>query len=188
MIVLRQYMKRNSRIMNIYSLFRNILSRIVLLFCMFVVVQLSGCYSFTGSSVPDHLKTLTIAPVGDNSGYGNPKYKDKLSTLLFEKFKNDNSLTLIDKNGNARLNVTILSINDATTVIKPGELEKERKITVNCDVEYYDAVKKKQIWKKNFSNFSVYDISNAQANRDVAVGVALDRITDDILMSVVSGW
>ena len=177
------------RKMNFYSLIRNILSRIVLLICMFVMVQMSGCYSFTGGSVPDHLKTLQIAPVGDNSGYGNPAFKDKLSQQLFQKFKNDNSFSLIDRNGNARLNVTINGITDQTTVINPGELESERKITVSCEVEYFDAVKKKQIWKKQFSNYGIYNVaSNAQQNRITAVETALDRISDDILIAVVSGW
>jgi len=173
--------------MNFNSLKCNAIYKIIFVICMVAMVQMFGCYSFTGSSIPEHLKTLSIAPVGDNSGYGNPKYKDKLSSLLFEKFKNDNSFSIVDRNGNARLNVTIISINDETTVISQGELEKERKITVKCDVEYYDAVKKKQIFKKPFENHSVYEISNAQANRDNAVNIALDRISDDILIGVVSG-
>jgi hypothetical protein len=147
-----------------------------------------GCYSFTGSSVPEHLKTMQIGPVGDNSGYGNPGYKDKLSQLLFEKFRNDNSFALVDRNGNAKLNASITSIRDETMTISPGELEKERKMTISCEVEYYDAVKKKQIWKKSFTNYSVYEISNAVANRQTAVEKAMDRLSDDILLAVVSGW
>ncbi len=151
-------------------------------------MQLAGCYSFTGSSVPEHLKTLQIAAVSDNSGYGNPKYKDKLSMLLFDKFKNDNSFALVERRGNARLNVVIASIRDEATVISPGELEKERKMTLSCSVEYYDAVKKKSIWKKSFSNYGVYEISNAVAGREEAVSSALEKISDDILLAVVSGW
>ena len=174
--------------MNFYSLIRNILSKILFIICIVVAVQMAGCYSFTGSSVPDHLKTLQIGAVGDNSGYGNPAYKEKLSILLFEKFKNDNSFAMVDRNGNAKLNVAIASIRDETSIISPGELEKERKMTIMCDVEYYDAVKKKQIWKKSFSNYSVYDISNAVANRQTAVESALEKLSDDILLAVVSGW
>jgi hypothetical protein len=185
----RANMNKRHGIMNLYSLFRNVLSKIVLLICIVVMVQLSGCYSFTGGSVPDHLKTLQIAPVGDNSGYGNPAFKDKLSQQLFQKFKNDNSFSLLDRNGNARLNVSINGITDQTTVINPGELESERKITVSCEVEYFDAVKKKQIWKKQFSNYGIYNVtSNAQLNRNTAVETALERISDDILIAVVSGW
>ncbi len=174
-------MKNNSSI-------NNILSKFLFIFYMPLLMQLAGCYSFTGSSVPEHLKTLQIAAVSDNSGYGNPAYKDKLSLLLFDKFRNDNSFQLVERNGNARLKVVIARIRDETAVVSPGELEKERKMTITCDVEYYDAVKKKQIWKKTFSNYGIYDIKNPVEGRNTAVLTALSKISDDILLAVVSGW
>ena len=170
------------------SLNNNILSKILFITYIAIAMQLSGCYSFTGSSVPEHLKTLQIGAVGDNSGYGNPAYKDELSRMLFDKFKNDNSFKLVERNGDARLKVVIASINDEATVISTGDLEKERKMTISCDVEYYDAVKKKIIWQKSFSNYAVYDINNPVAGRNAAVKSALSKISDDILLAVVSGW
>jgi curli biogenesis system outer membrane secretion channel CsgG len=131
---------------------------------------------------------MQIAAVGDKSGYGNPTYKDVLSLLLVNKFKNDNSFVLVDRNGDARLKTEISSIRDETSVINPGELEKERKMTITCEVEYYDAVKKKRIWKKSFSNYGIYDINNVVEGRKTAVKTALDKISDDILLAVVSGW
>jgi len=162
------------------SSFNNILSKFLFIFCIALLIQLAGCYSFTGSSVPEHLKTLQIAAVSDNSGYGNPAYKDKLSLLLFDKFRNDNSFQLVERNGNARLKVVIASIRDETAVVSPGELEKERKMTISCNVEYYDAVKKKMIWKKSFSNYGIYNINNPVEGRNTAVLTALDKISDDI--------
>jgi curli biogenesis system outer membrane secretion channel CsgG len=151
-------------------------------------MQLSGCYSFTGGSVPEHLKTMQIVAVGDKSGYGNPTYKDMLSLLLVNKFKNDNSFILVDRNGNARLKTEIASIRDEISVVNPGELEKERKMTITCEVKYYDAVKKKLIWKKSFTNYGIYDINNVVEGRKAAVKTALNKISDDILLAVVSGW
>jgi len=61
-------------------------------------------------------------------------------------------------------------------------------MTISCSVEYFDAVKKKMIWQKSFSNYAVYEISNAVAGRDLVVENALEKISDDILLAVVSGW
>ncbi|MFC2130060.1 LPS assembly lipoprotein LptE [Bacteroidota bacterium] len=149
---------------------------------------MSGCYSFTGGSIPEHLKTLYISSVSDNSGYGNPVYRESLFQKLVSKFQKDNSLKLVDRGGDARLSVSIKSIRDEIQTVRPGELERERKITVTCDVEYYDAVKKKSIWKRNFSNFEIYDLENAMLERDRAINEALEQTTDDILLAVVSGW
>ena len=163
-----------------------------ILFLLIFIEILPGCYSFTGGASPEWLKTIYIATVTDNSGYGDPKYRDYLTTQLVNKFKNDNTFNLVDKNGNARLDAIITNIIEAPLTIRPGagqELESERKITVNIDAEYYDAVKKKQIWKRTFSSFGTFDISkNPQTGREKALKTALDQTADDMLLAVVSGW
>jgi len=49
-------------------------------------------------------------------------------------------------------------------------------------------VKRKQVWKRSFSNFQVYLISQGQQAREEAVIAALQQIGEDILLAVVSGW
>jgi len=158
------------------------------LICILCLSVLNGCYSFTGGSIPEHLKTINISSVSDNSGYGNPAYREVLFQKLVSKFQKDNTLKLVDRAGDARLSVSIKSIRDEMQTVKPGELESERKISVSCEAEYYDAVKKKVIWKRSFSNYEVYDLANAMTERDRAISKAIDQTTDDILLAVVSGW
>lgn len=163
----------------------------IISFILIPVILLTGCYSFTGGSVPPHLKTIYIAAVKDNSGYGNPIYKQSLTQLLIDRFRNDNSLKVVGVGGDARLEVSIASINDqpqTITTSSSGTLENERKITVNCSVKYYDAVEKKEIWNKRVSNYNIYDLSNAQQARNDAVGEVLNQLSDDIVLAVVSGW
>ncbi|MFA6572438.1 MAG: LPS assembly lipoprotein LptE [Bacteroidota bacterium] len=174
--------------MKIISFFRNTVINNHLLICIIVLVQMYGCYSFTGGSIPEHLKTLYLSSVNDNSGYGDPRYRENLYQLLIDKFKNDNSFNLVQQSADARLNVQISSIRDETLTVRPGELETERKATVSCEVEYYDAVKKIQIFKKSFSAYNVYSLANSQTERNLAITKALDQISDDIMLAVVSGW
>lgn len=157
--------------------------------CLFTGgILLKSCYSFTGGSVPEHLKTLSIPTVNDQSGFGNPEYKMILTQSLIDNFKRDNSFELVESGGDARLIVAINSIMEQTVAVSPGELETERRIVVSCTAEYYDFVNKKSIWKKNFSNYGVFDVKNAIAGRNQAIEGALRQIADDILLAVVSGW
>jgi hypothetical protein len=169
------------------SYYNNIILTISSLFCIIVVLQ--GCsYSFTGASVPDHIKTINVATVNDNSGYGDPRYKTRMTNVLIEEFQNDNSLELVERRGDSRLTVTITSISDRTKTLNPGEIETERQIVVSISVEYYDSVKRKEFWKKSFSDTQVYELTDVQTNRDVAINAALENIADDVLLAVVSGW
>jgi hypothetical protein len=170
------------------SLFFNILLGFVSLICVLSCSFLASCYSFTGGSVPEHLNTLYIAPVNDKSGFGNPQYRNELMQSLTDKFRSDNSFDLVERNGDAKLFVTITSINEEISAVSPGELADEKKVTVRCSAEYYDAVENKTLMQKNFESFDVYEIARSQAGRDAAVRSALDIITDEILLAVVSGW
>ena len=181
-------MNKNSLKMTKYSFLLNLKLSIYCLFCIFSISVLNSCYSFIGGSVAEHLKTLYISSVSDNSGYGNPTYRETLFQNLVTEFQKDNTLRLVDRAGDARLTVSIKSIRDEMLTVTQGEVESERKLSVICDVEYYDAVKKKIIWKRTFKNYEIYDLTNAMAERDRAINVALDQTSEDILLAVVSGW
>lgn len=156
---------------------------------LILAIILSGCYSFTGGSVPEHLKTITLAPIEDNSGFGFPEVQNILAIELADSFRTDNSLQIVDAGGDAILTVRISSISDQTTSAGAGELETEKRLTISLNADYYDNVKQKDIFKnQSFSNYLNYDINNAQANRNEAAREILEQLSNDILLAVISGW
>lgn len=153
-----------------------------------VSVLVNGCYSFTGGSAMAHLKTMTIQNVNDNSGFGNPQYREILTQNIIDLFLNDNTYEIVDMAGDSRLSVVINSIRESAVSLNPGELETERKIEISCEVEFYDNVKKEIIQKKTISSYDIYPVSDAQAGRENALRTALSQLADDVLLAVISGW
>ncbi|MGB9771846.1 MAG: LPS assembly lipoprotein LptE [Candidatus Kapaibacteriota bacterium] len=173
--------------MNFFSFLFNHLVRKKFISLLFFLLT-SGCYSFKGGSLPEHIKTISFAPIVDNSNYGNPQYRDMFINELIRKFQKDNSLKVIEGTGDSKLNITINSIRDETAFVKPGELEKERKITMEVTVEFFDAVKSKSIFNRKFSNYSIYSVAEIPSSRDRAIEDVISKLTDDILLATVSGW
>ena len=161
---------------------------IYILNILIVVIFLTSCYSFTGGSVPSHLKTINISNVNDISGFGNPEYKDLLFQSLLDGFQTDNSLTIVEAGGDSRLIVSIVNINESPVAISPGELETDRRVNLICDVEFFDVINQKQIFKRNFANNEIYAVSEGQSGRDNTIKSLLNKTAEDILLSVVSGW
>ncbi|TNE32803.1 hypothetical protein EP342_04550 [bacterium] len=154
-----------------------------------LITLLSGCYSFTGGNIPPHLKSIYIQPVLDKSGYGNPLFRDKLAQSLIDEFRSDNSFNINENpGGDARLEVNIVNISDNPIAVSNGALETERRVTVKCKAVYYDNVKRKEIWSKDFSAYQNYELANAMANRNEAIEKILEQIANDVLLAVVSGW
>ena len=114
--------------------------------------------------------------------------RELLNRSLIEKFRDDGSFKLAERNGDATLSGSLTSIQENVVSVRPGEMERERKVTVTISIDYYDNVKKKSIWTKTFSNFETYQIASAATARDLAIETAIKRATDDVLLAVVSGW
>jgi hypothetical protein len=152
------------------------------------LIVLSGCaYSFSGSSVPKHLKTIAIPLFEDQSGFGEPNLKENFTTSLINLFINDNSLEVAERNtADSILEGSIVSVVDAPSVISPGEQVSVRRVTITVHVTYQDLKLRKKVWDKNFSNWGEYNTSGD--TRTTALTQAVNKVTEDILIETVSGW
>jgi len=153
-----------------------------------LLVLLTGCYSFKGGSVPPHLSTLNIMTVKDNSTSQNPENRLVLTDYLTDEFKDDGSLKVVNNNADARLETTITSTTEESAEVGSRELETRRKVVVTCNVIYYDNVKQKEIFNKNFEHYGYFEVAQAAQQRDEAIKDALEKISEDIVFNVVSDW
>jgi hypothetical protein len=158
--------------------------------CLFLFV---GCpYSFTGASVPPHLKTIAIPIMDDQSGFGEAGLRERLTNELTTLFSNDNSLQVADRNtADSILEGVITSVTDAPSVVGQGELGERantRRITISVKCTYQDMKLRKKVWEKTFSNWGDYDAASGLAQRNTGLQEAIRKITEDILLETVSGW
>ena len=77
------------------------------------VINFNGCcgYSFTGASVPQHLKTIAIPIAEDRSGSGEPGLRELFTEKLTNyNFIEDNALEVAERtNANAVVECSIVS-------------------------------------------------------------------------------
>lgn len=165
----------------------------LLLIVLFVTIGLItfGCctYSFTGASVPEHLKTIAIPVAEDRSPAAIPGLRESLTDDLIRKFIDDNSLQVTERTtANASLECIITSVTDAPAIVSAGEEISSRRLTITVKVSYKDLVQRKTIFEKDFTNYGDYTPADVTNNRDNAIQTAIDKISEDILLAVVSGW
>ena len=167
------------------------------IFVLFIITPLTnftscGVYSFTGASVPAHIKTIAIPITDDRSGSGEPGLRESLTNTLIQKFIDDNTLRVTERsNANAVLECVITGFSDAPAVVSAGANTDNitvRRITITVQVTYKDLVKKKNIFDKAFSNYGDYPPLENVTERTNAINTAVDKITEDILLDTVSGW
>lgn len=160
------------------------------LFLTVLVIPAGGCrYSFSGGSVPPHLKTIAIPIVQDQSGYGDPTLKDLFTRQLVDIFTSDGSLALSERAGaDAVLETVVTTVAEAPTVVKPGEQVAERRITVTAHVVFTDVKLRKTVWEKDFSQWGNFPSGAGPTQRNEGVQEAVRKLTEDILNETVAGW
>src|SRR5437867_3210903 len=83
----------------------------ILHFTFYILPIFSGCYSFTGASLPAGIKSIAIPLVTDNSNFAQADIRQQLTEGLVQTFTRDGSLQVRDRTASdALLDVTITSI------------------------------------------------------------------------------
>jgi len=162
-----------------------------LLFVGLIAINFTACcaYSFTGASVPEHLKSIAIPIADDRSGSGEPGLRESLTQKLIQKFIDDNTLQVGERtSANALLECSIVSLSDAPAIVSAGESITSRRITIGVKVVYRDLVKRTTVFDKTFTNYSDYPANDPVNGRKTAIESAIDLISEDILLDTVSGW
>ena len=156
-----------------------------------VLLGLTGCpYSFTGASVPKHLRTIAIPLVDDQSGFGEAGLRERFTTELTNLFINDNSLEVTERNtADSILEGVLTAVSDAPAVVGQGESVSKRRITMTVKFTYQDMKMRKKLWEKSFSQWGDYESGGGlTSQRDAGLREAMRRVTEDILLETVSGW
>ncbi len=148
-----------------------------------------GCYSFTGASVPTHLKTVAIPLMDDQSGSGQAGLREKLTRALTDLFIRDNSLEVSEKNtADSIIEGVIVSAKDDIVAVGGGDTVNKRRINMSVKITYQDMKLRKKVYEKTFSNYGDFDPAGGFSQREAAFDEAMRKIAEDILLETVSGW
>lgn len=165
---------------------------LVILVCAIISALLSSCmfYSFKGT-LPPHIKNVAIPIFNDRTAEFN--IQQTVTDQIRLNIIQENILKLASEdNCHSILYGTILSIGDEPliyTETETGEEVKEYRLTLRIEVEWYDSINNKSIFKKEFVGYSEYDPSALDGStREKALENAIDQITEDIINSLLSGW
>lgn len=167
-------------------------SRISLYFCLILmcVPFWSGCYSFTGASVPQHWTSIAIPLFEDESGFGQPSLRETVTNTLIMKMQRDNTLKLADR-GSASVELIgkiVSVIADQPLAVAQGSQASRLQIVLKADVVLYDKVQQRQAWKKSFTAYGNYAPTAGTAEREAGLSQAVEKLTDDVLLETISAW
>ncbi|MEP7235081.1 MAG: LptE family protein [Ignavibacteriota bacterium] len=155
----------------------------------FLIFNYCGCYSFTGASLPAGIKSIGIPVPADNSNFAQATLRQQLGDQLLQKFTRDGSLQVRERSiSDALLDVTITSISDLPIGVRTGEELTNKRVTITVSATFRDQKKQKTFWEKSFQQTGDYPISQGIDGENLAIKNALDKLSNDLLLGVISNW
>ncbi len=161
-------------------------------YCAFLALLLAfgGCtYSFRGASLPPGVHSVAVQVFDDKSGFGDPNLRTDLTNMLTQQLVSDNTYQVTNmSSADAAIIGTINSVTTQPVSISGNEQVGKWQITVSVTVRFEDLKTQKDIWTKQFSDWGEYDPSAGASNRDLGLNDAVSKLSQDILLALVTNW
>lgn len=155
---------------------------------LFLAINGCGIYSFTGASIPPHLKRIHIPNFQDKSSSGILTLKEDLTEELTTKIITQSSFELgTQQQADCRLEGSVVMYTNQPYIISQGQATGSNRITIRVSVVYRDLIKKETIWEQNFENWAEYSIGDRTAEQE-SLKEAVSKLSDDIFSKIVSNW
>ena len=146
----------------------------------------ASCYTFSGSTLPPHLKTVEIPVFGNTTlepGIDNDVTTELSSEIMKSQLRPANQ----DADATISGKVTSYSNRPHTFGAGGAEVNVEQYIVqISAEVEFYDNVSARSIYKGTVSGEGTYDFQNEseQIGRDKAV----KNLVEKIIQNSVQMW
>lgn len=149
---------------------------------------LSGCYSFTASTLPSHIKTVNIHEVEDKTL--DPVLANNIYTAVVEMFKkNAGGVRVVKSEANADFEVTLLSYTNKPENYNSNSDVETYRVTIRVSVKFYDNVKERIIYEsKSLSADGTYDVAANEAEDRHGQTRAIEKLQDLIIANALAKW
>jgi hypothetical protein len=157
-----------------------------------LIAGCGGCpYSFTGASVPPHLRTVAIPMFDDQSGFGDPLLREVLTGEVTRRFESDGNLRLAERgNSDSILEGVITQVRDEVAEVEGGQDRASRnRVTISVKISWQDLINREVIFEQTVSNWGEYELGGfGPADRQVGIEEAVRKLSEDILIATVARW
>lgn len=149
----------------------------------------SACYTFSGISISENVKTFYVIRFKDNAPNAPPTLAQTLTFALDQKIRTEARLVENQITPDIEFIGTLVDFRVTSEAPRANETTALNRLTVTTAIEYVNNVETDKGWKKNFSHFfdfpSTQDLSSVQ---EAALQEIVDQIMEYIFNEAFADW
>lgn len=161
--------------------------QIGIVYCLLLGIIQTGCgiYSFSGSTLPPHIRTIGVPLFEDQTTeFG---IDQELTDALIQAFRDDNTLKIADpRDADAVLSGTVTRVEDRAGQYSADELAADFRVSVTVKAKFEDMRKRNVMWETSLTQEGTYD--GRDVPRSDGIAEALKKISTEILNRSLSDW
>jgi len=153
------------------------------------VISCKVNYSFTGASIPEDVKTISVKTFQSYAPLANANLSQTFTEALKDIFISQTNLDLVAKDGDLQFEGSITGYNVTSVAIQGNETAALNRLTITVKVKFTNIKDKELDFETSFSRFTDYESSqNLASIEDDLIKDINDQLTQDIFNKGVSNW
>ncbi len=160
---------------------------IIMILLFFLGMQLQSCYTFSGSSLQEDIKTCQINNFPNYSALQNPNLSQDFTIALQDRFTRQTKLELINTEADINIEGEITDYRITAENTTANDVKAQNRLTISVAVRYDNAKYPEESFEKTFSDYDNFPADDAQPS-DAVVEEVYDRVINQIFNSIVANW
>jgi hypothetical protein len=157
-----------------------------------LVVVIGGCYGFSSSLLPGHIKTVAVPLPENRTERGD--LAAALADSLVEAFLDGHVLKVADeKSADSVIEGVLVEYVRRPYTVDASENVQEYRVEIVMEARFVDVRKNTVVWEeKRLAQWDTYNFvavgGQPAESEEIGIGRVLSKLTDDIVNRTVEGW
>jgi hypothetical protein len=152
----------------------------------------SGCkitYSFTGASISEAVKTLSIQYFQNRASLVQPGLSQYITDALIDKCKAQTSLRLVNGLGDVNFEGEITDYNTRPLTVAADAQAATNRFTITVKVKFTNSVEPDYSYEQSFTRYEDYDsnLNLSQVEKELSDKI-VDLLVEDIFNKAFVNW
>lgn len=160
---------------------------------VFAAFLLSACaYSFTGASIPENMKTVTVRFFENNAPLVIPTLSQDFTESLKTRIRNQTRLSLTNNDGEAIFEgrITAYDIQPIALQNSNQPVASMNRLSITVAVKFTNSLKPEDSFEQSFTKYYDFSLDGAslQSKEPEAIAQVSKQLTEDIFNRAFAQW
>lgn len=163
--------------------------RYILSLLLIICINSCGFYSFSGASISNESKTVSVSYFKNTAGSTQPMLSQIMTEKLKDYFVDQTNLTLVNITGDLSFTGEIVKYDISPIDIKSNEVAGKNRLSISVNVKFINQQNDAGNFEQNFTRYRDYESAlNISDIETILIEEITSEIAEDIFNKSVVNW